>query len=127
MRIISTRTHGILDYIVGVVLIIAPFIFDFATGGAAMWIPMLVGAATILYSLATNYECGAWPLLPMKAHLALDLLGGVLLSTSPWLFGFADFVVTPHVIFGVLEIGAALLTRTSPAVTILRVSAVHRA
>jgi hypothetical protein len=36
MRFISTRTHGIIDYIVGVILFFAPGIFGFAyVGGPA--------------------------------------------------------------------------------------------
>jgi hypothetical protein len=45
-------------------------------------------------------------------HLGVDAAGGLLLLASPWLFGFADRVMWPHVIIGILEIGAALTTRT---------------
>ena len=29
--------------------------------------------------------------------------GGWLLLVSPWLFGFADYVTVPHVVFGLIE------------------------
>lgn len=48
-------------------------------------------------------------------HLLFDLLSGILLAASPWLFGFADQVYLPHLIIGMLEIGAALMTKTGPA------------
>lgn len=51
----------------------------------------------------------------MPAHLALDAGSGVLLLASPWLLGFAEFVLWPHVLIGLMEIGAALTTRKVPA------------
>ena len=100
-----------LDYGMGVLLILAPFIFDFNRGGAETWIPALLGAGVILYSLLTDYELGLMRKIPMSMHLMLDLGGGIFLAISPFLFGFSDYVWAPHVIFGVLEIGAALMTK----------------
>jgi len=34
MRVIETKTHGYMDYLMGVLLIAAPWLFDFARGGA---------------------------------------------------------------------------------------------
>ena len=115
MRFISTRAHGVLDYVVGVLLILAPWVLGFAAGGAETWVPVLLGAGVIIYSLLTDYERGVSPAISMRAHLWLDALGGALLALSPWLFGFADLVKTPHVVVGLLEIGLALTTRTVPA------------
>jgi hypothetical protein len=114
MRFIKTKTHGYIDYIMGVLLIAAPWIFDFAAGGAETWVPVILGAGMILYSLLTDYELGASPRISMRTHLVLDLVAGVLLAVSPWLFGFADDVWEPHLIFGILEIGAALFTQRVP-------------
>jgi hypothetical protein len=115
MRVIPTRVHGIVDYLMGIVLIIAPWVFDFADGGPEQWIPVILGAGTIVYSLMTNYELGVMKVLPMSTHLAIDLVAGILLAASPWLFGFSDEVFWPHLILGILEIGAALMTQTRPA------------
>ena len=115
MKIIGTKTHGYLDYIMGVLLIAAPWIFDFAAGGAETWVPVILGAGVILYSLFTDYELGMSRQLSMRTHLGMDLAGGILLALSPWLFGFADYVWAPHLIFGLLEIGASLMTKTHPA------------
>ena len=115
MKILSSRTHGVLDYLVGVLLIVSPWLFDFAQHGAETWIFVALGAGAILYSLLTRYEMGVVGLIPFKAHLAIDVMSGILLAASPWLFGFADFVYLPHVIFGVLEIGVPLMTAPVPA------------
>jgi hypothetical protein len=114
MRFIPTKVHGYLDYMMGALLIASPWLFDFANGGAAMWIPIILGAGAILYSAMTDYELGATRTISMRTHLTLDLMSGVLLAVSPWLFGFADEVYGPHLILGILEIGAALMTKREP-------------
>lgn len=114
MRVLPTKTHGYLDYLLGALLIIAPWLFGFADGGAKQWVPVVLGAAVIVYSLLTDYELGVARAIPMPVHLVLDAGGGLVLAVSPWLFGFADDIWWPHVVFGLLEIGAALITRTVP-------------
>lgn len=114
MRFINTKTHGYLDYAVGILLIIAPWLFDFYRGGAESWVPILIGAGTIIYSLMTDYELGASKVISMKTHLTLDVIAGIFLAASPWIFGFADYVFWPHLIVGIAEIGAGLMTETGP-------------
>ncbi len=114
MRFIPTKVHGALDYATGALLILAPWLLGFANGGPAQWVPVILGAGVILYSLVTDYELGVARLLPMPAHLGLDIAGGVLLAASPWLFGFASLVFWPHLIVGLFEIAAGLMTRTAP-------------
>jgi hypothetical protein len=113
MRFIPTRVHGFLDYLVGALLIAAPWLFGFANGGAEQWVPVALGVGALVYSLLTDYELGAVRTIPMRTHLLLDLLSGALLAASPWLFGFDERVWVPHLILGLLEIGAALTTRTT--------------
>ncbi|MBW3539789.1 MAG: hypothetical protein KY476_05925 [Planctomycetes bacterium] len=115
MRLIPTRVHAVLDYAMGVLLIAAPWLFMFYTGGAETWVPVVLGVGVILYSLCTAYELGAVPAISMRTHLGLDAGGGLLLAVSPWLFGFAGIVWVPHLILGLLELGAALMTETTPA------------
>lgn len=115
MRFIPTRIHGILDYLMGALLIAVPWLLGFAAGGAETWVPVVLGAGVIVYSLMTDYELGVAKVIPMGTHLALDLGGGLLLAISPWLFGFAEFVYLPHLIVGILDMGAALTTHKTPA------------
>ena len=113
MRFISTKAHGVIDYLVGIILIAAPWLLGFADNTAATYIPVALGVMALLYSLCTAYELGVIKLLSMPAHLAIDLLSGILLAASPWLFGFSDNVYVPHLVFGILEIGASLMTQTT--------------
>jgi hypothetical protein len=114
MRIISTKAHGVLDYLMGVLLIASPWLFGFAGGGAETWVPVILGAGAIVYSLITNYEMGAFKTISMRAHLNLDLMSGAFLAISPWFFGFNEYVYLPHLILGIAEIGAVLMTDPVP-------------
>jgi hypothetical protein len=114
MRFISTKMHGVLDYVVGVLLIAAPWLFNFNDGTAAQWVPVIIGLAVILMSVMTNYEAGMMKTIPMSTHLTMDVVVGIFLAASPWLFGFADQVYLPHLIVGLLSIGTGLCTETTP-------------
>lgn len=108
---ISTRIHGIIDYLTGALLIVAPFLFGFADGTVAQWLPMVLGAMTIVMSLLTRYELSIAKVIPLPVHLGIDIASGLLLAVSPWLFGFADRIWWPHLLVGLMEIVVPLLTR----------------
>jgi len=114
MRFIPTKIHGVLDYLMGLLLIASPWLFGFADGSAAQWVPVILGLGALLYSLLTRYELGVAPVISMPTHLGLDVASGALLAVSPWLFNFDERVYLPHLIFGLLEIGAGLMTKTHP-------------
>ena len=114
MNVINSRTHGVIDYVTGALLIIAPYIFGFADGGVEQWLPMLLGAMIIVMSLITKYELSAAKIIPLPTHLIVDILGGLLLAVSPWLFGFANVIWWPHLLVGLFEIVVAVLTRRHP-------------
>lgn len=117
MRFIDTRTHGYMDYLMGIFLIVSPWIFRLDPGEPEGIILIILGAMALVYSLMTRYELGMMKVLSMKTHLTLDVLSGIVLAASPWLFGFADEVYLPHLILGLIEIGAGLMTKTTPAHT----------
>lgn len=110
---IPTKIHGYLDYTMGVILIIIPFVLNFPEGAATV-VPVILGAGVIVYSLFTDYELGAYKKISMKTHIGIDMVAGIILAASPWIFGFADLLFWPFVILGVLEVGAALMTNRVP-------------
>jgi hypothetical protein len=115
MRLIPTKVHGVLDYLSGALLIASPWLFDFADHDTARWVAIAVGIAVLGLSIFTDYELGLVKQIPMSAHLTMDMLAGALLAASPWLFGFSDRVYLPHLILGLMEIGAGLLTQRTPS------------
>ena len=90
MRFIPTKFHAPLDYIVGVALIAAPWIFQFSDVTAATVVAIVLGIGLIAYSLFTNYELGVWKVAPRAVHNLIDIAAGALLALSPWIFGFAE-------------------------------------
>jgi len=118
IRIIPTTVHGVLDYLGGIILIIAPNIFGFDNvGGAAVWLPRILGVAFLLMALLTDYELGIVKVIPMSAHLGIDIVASILLAVSPFVFGFSDNpsnVWLPHVVVGVAYLIITLLTQTEP-------------
>jgi hypothetical protein len=122
IRFVPTWLHGFFDYIGGIGLIAAPFVFGFfSAGGIAVILPMVLGVGLILYSLLTNYERGIPGLkfIPMPAHLILDFVAAALLAASPFLFGFsnqAPNVWLPHFVAGITVILLVLVSQTRPQV-----------
>ncbi len=113
MRFIPTKLHAPLDYIVGAVLIAAPWIFQFSEDSAATAVSVVLGIGLIAYSLFTNYELGVWKVAPMAVHNVIDIVAGTVLAASPWVFGFADEsanVWAPHLVVGLAAIFLGLTT-----------------
>ena len=113
MRFIPTRFHAPLDYIVGAVLIAAPWIFQFSDESSATAISVVLGIGLIAYSLFTNYELGVWKVAPMAVHNLIDIVAGAVLALSPWLFGFADEGANYWVPFVVIGAAALFLGLTT--------------
>jgi hypothetical protein len=118
-KFIPTKVHGILDYVVGIALILAPWLFNFSeVGGAAVAIPMILGVGLIVYSIFTKYELGLIKVLSMPYHLIIDLLAAALLALSPFIFGFYDAnmwnVWVPHVVVGIAVILVVIFSQSQP-------------
>jgi hypothetical protein len=118
-RMIPTRVHAGMDYLVGLLLVVSPWLFSFADEStAAQWVAIVAGIALLGLSLFTDYEGGLFArLIPMRTHLATDAVLGLFLVIAPWLFGFADDGANawlPFVLIGLGEIGAAATTDPEP-------------
>jgi hypothetical protein len=119
IRFLPTKVHGVLDYVVGLALILAPNIFQFAdVGGPAVFIPRLLGVVLIAYSLFTRYELGVIKFISMPYHLIVDFLAALFLALSPFLFGFSNKsanVWLPHVVVGIAVIIVVIVSKTQPS------------
>ncbi|HEX8523478.1 MAG TPA: hypothetical protein VF669_14590 [Tepidisphaeraceae bacterium] len=108
---ISTKMHGILDFL---------------TVGAFLTVPRLLpckqetrDAITALalgklgYALLTRHELGLYKLIPMKAHLVMDSVGGASLAAIPFVTDEDDFSTTAFCLgMGMFDIAAAPMTET---------------
>ena len=116
MKFINSRVHTIIGLVVGAALLVAPWLFAFADqGGAAVMVPLIVGAFIIISELTTTSEASPFKLIPMKAHIVVDVITGLFLALSPWLLGFSNLEANawvPHLVVGILVVGYALVTST---------------
>ncbi|NDD92140.1 hypothetical protein EBZ37_08655 [bacterium] len=111
---ISLKTHNVLDYVFGVVLALCPYLFNFSTIDVARNLFQFVGIGLIVYSLLTNYRYSMIKLIPVRAHMALDVISGGLLLIAPWLFGYrlslSGFQTSVHMISGLVVLGLVAFT-----------------
>jgi hypothetical protein len=114
MQVISTRTHGVLDYL---------------TVGFALAFPRVLGCSQkftnavtaialgkLAYAMMTRHELGLVKMIPMKTHLALDAVGGATLAALPFLMDEDEdpAAVGCAVGMGLFDIAAAPITQTTP-------------
>ena len=97
---LSTRIHAFIDYSFALFLMLAPAIFGFGEADRETIIPIIAGMTICFYSFFTKYEGGFYPLFSIRTHYLFDLAIGILVATSPWIFGFRDFVYRPHLVIG---------------------------
>lgn len=107
---LSKRVHSYMDYPLMLVLILSPWLFDFSQHATATLVPVVIGLVGLVYGAMTDYDAALVRRIPMRAHIGLDMAAGALLALSPWLFGFAGYVFWPHLLLGLIEVGAGLVT-----------------
>lgn len=108
---INTKVHASLDYGVAILLIASPWLFGFAGEGYATNVPIVLGLITIFYSMWTDYEYSMISAIPMRIHLALDVISGLILIVSPWVFYFSHIIYWPHIAVGVIELVVVSLSK----------------
>lgn len=112
-RPISTKAHGVLDYLTIGTFITLPRVMGWSRGLTQGM--TLLGLAKLGYTLMTRHELGLVKKLPMQAHLALDAAGGAALCAMPMLLGDEDDCAAQEVCcsLGLFDILAAPLTQTT--------------
>jgi hypothetical protein len=110
---ISTRTHGALDYLSAAALVAGPRLLGWRSALAG---PLAaVGLGTAAYSLLTRYEWGVADALTMREHLALDALqGAAFCGAAALLDREAPEVRLALAGYGLFALAAAALTERAP-------------
>ena len=114
MSLISTKTHGMLDYLTAGTLVALPRALGWSSSVTSLLTNMAIG--TVGYSLLTRYELGVFKVLPMTGHLIIDAMSGAALAAAPFVFLDEDSgVTTALVALGLWEIAAAAMTDSVPS------------
>ncbi len=88
MKILTPRTHGILDYLTVIAFLLAPTLFGLS--GLPATISYLLAAVHLVLTLITAFPLGLVKAVPFKLHGVVELVVAILLVLLSWLLGFAS-------------------------------------
>ena len=110
---VSLSLHVLIEYGVGVLTIVAPFLFSFDSTSAKV-VSVLVGAGILVLAVVTDAPTGIARSLPVASHVVLDYVVALLLIVAPFVFGFSDdddAATAYFILIGVAYIMLSVLTR----------------
>jgi len=113
MKLINSKMHGILDYVLVFMLSMAPFIFNLDEESIHCRLLMVTGLLVLLVSLLTDFEFFLVKVFSFKIHLIIDVALGIFLAISPLLFDLSGHSIVPHIVLGLAIIGTSAITKTS--------------
>jgi hypothetical protein len=113
MHLIRTRLHGLIDYGMGIILLM-PWITGYFAGEKDTWILGLIGLVIILYSLLTNYEAGLMKFLPVSLNRLLDFIAGVALLFCSFLFSVNHYYFYWPLVLGCIMIVVSAVSSSVP-------------
>ncbi|RZM23920.1 MAG: hypothetical protein EOO88_24580 [Pedobacter sp.] len=106
MAMISSRMHGIIDYLVVIFLWISPSAFGL-TGNAAIFTYVL-GAVHLLLTIMTDFSLGMIRLIPFRIHGLIELIVSLALVMTAYYFGDIGDMLARNFYYGFA--GAVFLT-----------------
>jgi len=91
MKIIDSKIHGILDYVVVVFLLLSPTIFPLS--GFVSTFTYVLGFVHLTLTLITNFPMGVLRVLPFKIHGLIEMVVSFALVAFCFVFNLegADF------------------------------------
>jgi hypothetical protein len=111
VRMLPWSLHESLDYLAGIFLIVAPFIFGFRDEGA---FPLFVAVGVLVLAnvLLTAGPFGVVKVVPMQLHAGVDYVLAFFLIGAPFLFGFTgtDAALLSSMFLGLALLVVALVT-----------------
>jgi hypothetical protein len=110
---IPLAVHVLLEYGVGILTILSPFLLSF-DDDAAKIVAVLIGAGIIVLAVVSDAPTGLARTLPTASHVVIDYVLGLLMIVVPFVFGFAgdDTAATAYfLVLGVGYVVLAVLTR----------------
>src|SRR5258708_13883590 len=95
MRILGPVSHGVIDYLMVILIAAGPKVAGFS-GRQAVFC-YLLAAVHLLVTLITRSPLGVLKTLPLPLHGAIEIVVAVLLGILPWLPHFSRGVAPPHI------------------------------
>ena len=112
VRLVPWIVHSAIEYAAALLLLVAPFLFDFERD-VAQWTSISLGVVVLLVAVITRGPLGVTKNLAVSAHATLDYVLAVVLVLAPFVLRFAGDkrAVTFFVLLGVAHAALSLLTR----------------
>jgi hypothetical protein len=86
---VPALAHGALEYVVAILFIVAPFLFDFqATAATAA--SVVVGLGLLAFTACSDLPTGLVKLITPGVHLTVDVVVAVLMVALPFVLGFTN-------------------------------------
>jgi hypothetical protein len=104
--------HGALEYVVGVLFIVAPFLFGFdATAATAA--SVVIGLVLLSFTACSDLPTGLVRSITPGVHLTIDVVLAVLMVALPFVLGFTDEAAPTawFIAIGVLHLLVSIGTR----------------
>ncbi|MEJ7626875.1 MAG: hypothetical protein WKF35_08430 [Ferruginibacter sp.] len=109
MKILSSKAHGVLDYLFAAFLLLSPTLFGME--GNLSTITYVLGAAHLLITVMTDFELGLIKLIPFRIHGLIEIFVAVaLIGLAFWFynneseFGFYYYLALAGIILIVFVI-----------------------
>ena len=106
MKMLNSKVHGVIDYVVDIVFLLAPTVLGLSP--LATTICYTVAGVHFLTSLCTQYELSLVKLIPFPVHGGIEFGAAIALVLMPWLAGISEeiyarnfFIASGVAIFGV--------------------------
>jgi hypothetical protein len=112
---IPLELHAMIEPVIGLLFILAPFVLDF-DHGTARTLSVAIGVVVLLSGMATRWRLSLVKLIPLRVHFMTDVLIGVVCLAAPFVMGFSDetAALVFFIVLGVGELGAAFSTAWAP-------------
>lgn len=109
------RTAGSLDILVGIWLIISPFLLNYSSNSTALWNDIIAGVAVIIFAATQTAQSNrsiSWPSW-------VNLLIGIWLVLAPFALGYSASTVTMwnEILTGIVIIALAAFAAFSSSPT----------
>ena len=87
MRTLSAWSHGVIDYVIFILLVTGPSISGFA--GKQATLAYILAAVLFILTICTRFPLGVVKSIRFPIHGAIELLLAILLLILPWIANFA--------------------------------------
>ena len=101
--------HGLIEYVIGVFLIAAPFLLGYDNNDMPLGVSIATGVVILVLAAITQGPTGLVQQLPVSAHVTFDFLLAIFLIAAPFILGFADDVA-PRNLFIALGVAHLLIS-----------------